>query len=111
MPLLKLRVRKDFDSGYFLGTEIDGFYANIRILNGDTESDVTGAIYDGSLRAGKRLGDGLDAFLNVRFLGGGAEGTSEDDARDNPGDGYSKNWLHTASISLGFYFEPAALVR
>ena len=111
VPLLKLRVRKDFDSGYFLGTEIDGFYANIRILNGDTESEVTGAVYDGSLRAGKRLGDGLDGFLNLRVLGGGSEGINEESAREEPGDGYTRNWLTAATVSLGFYFEPMALVR
>ena len=63
VPLLKLRVHRNLANGWFYGTEIDGFYANIRILNGDTEAEVTGAIYDGSLRAGKRLGPGLDAFL------------------------------------------------
>lgn len=111
VPLLKLRYRHNLEKGWFYGTEIDGFYANIKVLNGDIENEVTGAIYDASLRGGKTLGDGLDAFVNVRFLGGGGVGTSQDDARDNPGDGYVKNWLHAATISLGFYFEPAALVR
>lgn len=111
VPLLKLRVHRNLASGWFYGTEIDGFYANIRILNGDTEAEVTGAIYDGSLRAGKRIGPGLDAFLNLRFIGGGGEGTSPESAREEPGDGYVKNWLHASTISLGFFFEPAMLVK
>lgn len=111
VPLLKLRVRKDLPSGWFFGTEIDGFYANIPVANGDLEADVTGAIYDASLRAGRTLGPGLDGFLNVRFLGGGGVGTSPSDARDEPGDGYVKNWLHAATVSLGFYFEPMVLTR
>lgn len=111
VPLVKLRYRHNLSSGWFYGTEIDGFYANIKVLNGDLESEVEGAIYDASLRAGKTLSPGIDGFLNVRFLGGGGVGTSPSDARDNPGDGYTKNWLHAATVSLGFYFEPAYLVR
>lgn len=108
VPLIKLRARYDFSNKYWVGTELDGFYANVRIVNGDTEADVTGAILDASLRGGAKLGEGLDGFLNVRYIGGGGVGTSPSDA-ELPGDGYTKNWLHAVSISLGFYFEPMYL--
>lgn len=111
VPLLKIRARKNFDSGWWLATEIDGFYANIRVLNGDLESSVTGAIADVSVRGGVELYEGLDAFLNLRYLGGGGVGDSPDDELDQPGDGYTKNWLHAATISLGFYLEPWRLVE
>ena len=110
VPLLKLRARYNFDSGYWVGSEIDGFYARIRIINGDTNSDIMGAVYDANLRAGATLADGLDAFLNVRFLGGGSEGTDTDDT-DPTSDGYTKNWLHLTTVSLGFYFDPLLLAR
>jgi hypothetical protein len=58
-----------------------------------------GAILDASLRGGFTPREGLDVFLNVRYLGGGAVGTEED--FPGPGDGYVRNWLHTVSVSLG----------
>ena len=110
VPLIKLRGRHDFANGWWLGAEVDGFYANIRFLNGDPEDDVTGAILDASVRAGLELGEGLDGFLNLRYVGGGGEGTSSEDALD-PGDGYSRSWIQLATVSLGFYFEPWYLVE
>lgn len=38
------------------------------------------------------------AGTNLRYLGGGAEGTSDD---EGPGDGFNSNWLHFAALSLG----------
>ena len=109
VPLLKFRARYDLPSRYWIGTEIDGFYANVKIANGDTNSDVTGAILDASVRAGAQLGEGLDGFVNLRYVGGGAEGSNPDST--GPGDGYNKNWAHFAAISLGFYFEPLTLTQ
>ncbi len=43
------------------------------------------------------------AFVNLRYLGGGAVGTSEDET--GPGDGYVKNWLHFGTVTLGFIYE------
>lgn len=111
VPLLKFRARYDFSNKYWVGTEVDGFYANIRIANGDREADVTGAILDASLRGGAKLGKGLDGFVNLRYVGGGGVGTSPSDAEEQPGDGYTKNWAHFAAISLGFYFEPMYLTN
>jgi len=100
VPLLRLVGRYGFETaGLFLETEVDGFYAPIKYINGG-DSDVEGAIIDWSIRAGLELDAAPgEVFLNVRYLGGGAEGTSSDD--DGPGDGFNKNWLHFMTISLG----------
>jgi hypothetical protein len=99
VPVLKLRGRYTFKNDVWVGTEIDGFYAPISYLNGSDE-EVTGAILDASLRAGiPVLRKHGDLFMNVRYLGGGAVGTSEDDP--GPGDGYVENWLHFITVTLG----------
>ena len=73
-------------------------HAPIKCLNGGS-SDVEGALLDLSVRAGYRVSAAIDVFLNVRYLGGGAEGTSDDDS--GPGDGYTSNWLHFLTVSVG----------
>lgn len=99
VPLLKFRARRGFDHGLFVGTEMDGFYAPVKYFNGG-RSDVVGAILDASVRAGADLDNNVSGFVNLRYLGGGAEGTSSDDT--GPGDGFNKNWLHFLTVSLGF---------
>jgi len=85
-------------SWLWLATEMDGAYAPVSYLNGD-DNDVEGAILDASLRAGFHLGKKRDVFLNVRYLGGGAQG--ESDNSPPPGDGYVSNWLHFVTVSVG----------
>jgi len=60
---------------------------------------VVGAILDASGRYGLTLNRGIDTFLNLRYLGGGSVGIGDS---TGPGDGYTKNWLHFTSLSLGF---------
>ena len=99
VPILRLRGRWDGDVGFW-GFEADGFYAPIKYLNGG-DSDVVGAIADVSLRAGLKGSKGIEPYLNLRYLGGGAEGTSR---RPDPGkDGYTENWLHVATLTVGTY--------
>ncbi len=98
VPALKLRVTYHFPFGLWLGTEIDGMYAPVSYLNGSDE-EIVGAILDASLRAGLDLPRNVSIFLNVRYLGGGAVGTDEDD--EGPGDGYVRNWLHFLTVTLG----------
>jgi hypothetical protein len=86
-------------SWFWLAIEADGIYAPVSYLNGDN-NEVTGAILDASLRAGLDLGKKRDVFLNVRYLGGGAEGQS--DNYTPPSDGYVNNWLHFLTVSAGF---------
>lgn len=99
VPLLKFRGRWGFDSGVWWGTEIDGIYAPISVINGSDE-EITGALLDASLRVGYEFTKRVSAFLNVRYLGGGAEGTAKDPTP--PSDGFTKNWLHFVTVSLGF---------
>lgn len=99
VPILKVRGRKSLDGGYFIGGEADGFYAPVSYLNGDN-NDVVGAILDASARGGLSLDNGAEAFLNLRYLGGGAKGQSDDP--EYPGDGWTENWLHFATVSVGF---------
>lgn len=97
MPLLKSRGRYTFDNGLFIGHEIDGIYAPIRGVNG-SDNEVTGALVDASLRVGLALPKRSEAFLNVRYLAGGATGQSDPEAFS---DGRTKNWLQFLTVSLG----------
>lgn len=100
VPLLKARLQKSLVDQWWWGIEADGMYAPVKYFNGG-RSDVEGAILDASLRIGYRVARPLDLFLNVRYLGGGAKGTSEADAERGPGDGYTSNWLHFWASTVG----------
>lgn len=92
VPLLKLKARYNVPRGFFLETEIDGIYAPISYLNG-SDNETTGALLDASLRGGYQITESIEAFINLRYLGGGAANTDPSD--------YTVNWLHTYSVSLG----------
>ena len=102
VPALKFRAKYYLNDFVWLGSEIDGIYAAGRGVTGSTDvsTDFVGAIVDASLRAGFTPRPPVDVFLNLRYIGGGAEGTQTDDpgGLDN---GYTKNWLHAFSVSLG----------
>ena len=98
VPLLKFRGRGYLKGAFWLGGEVSGFYAPIRFLNGG-RTDVEGAIVDASLRAGLSWAHGVDTFLNVRWIGGGAQGTSRDPKPFS--DGFSSNWLNFMAVSFG----------
>ena len=99
VPVLKVRGRFEAEQRKWWGFEADGFYAPIKYING-SNSDVVGAILDASVRAGLKANNGIEPFINLRYLGGGAEGTSSD---PDPGkDGYNNNWLHFVTVTLGF---------
>jgi hypothetical protein len=100
VPIVKFRTRIPLNKGMWLGSEIDGFYANGRYISG-SENDFEGAIIDASLRIGFDLNASFNTFLNVRYVGGGASGFDEGDT--GPGDGYTDNWLHTVAVTLGLY--------
>jgi len=102
VPILKFRTRYNYSKLTYTEIEADGFYAPISYLNG-SDNEVIGAILDASLRQGLRLNDKVGAFLNARYLGGGAVGTSDDDP--GPGDGYVRNWLNFLTVTGGFIYE------
>jgi hypothetical protein len=101
VPALKLRARYYVSPRVWLGAEVDGIYAAGKGFVGSTtvNSGFVGAIIDASLRAGITPREYVDAFLNLRYLAGGAEGTQTDAVP--PSDGYTKNWLQAFSVSLG----------
>jgi len=92
VPILKARGRVNVSRTAFLGFEADGIYAPISVING-SNNETVGAILDMSLRAGVRVHDRSDVFLNLRYLGGGATNTDPDN--------YAKNWLHFMFVGLG----------
>ncbi|MFW6370981.1 MAG: hypothetical protein ACOC10_07240 [Bacteroidota bacterium] len=102
VPVLKFRTRYNFNDLTYTQIETDGFYAPISYING-SDNEVVGAILDASLRQGLKVSDEVNAFLNLRYLSGGAVGTSDDDP--GPGDGYVKNWLHFLTVTAGFVYE------
>jgi hypothetical protein len=101
VPALKFRGRWGFENGVWWGTEIDGIYAPISGINGSS-NEITGALLDASLRVGYDFSDRVAGFFNLRYLGGGAVGTESNP--DSPSDGYTKNWLHFITVSLGVEF-------
>jgi len=108
VPLIKLRGRWGVSERTWLGLEVDGIWAPIKYING-SDSDVEGALVDLSLRVGYRVVKSLDAFFNIRYLAGGAEGTSSD--KSGPGDGYNDNWLHFLTFTVGLEWSPTDLGR
>ncbi|WPR76492.1 hypothetical protein [Algoriphagus sp. NG3] len=102
VPALKVRSRYDLSELLYLELEADGIYAPISYLNG-SDNEVKGAILDASIRSGLKVTQDVNAFLNLRYLGGGAEGASDDEP--GPGDGYVKNWLNFITVSTGFVYK------
>lgn len=102
VPLLKFRAHYYFSERTALELEVDGIYAPISYLNG-SDNNIVGALLDASLRQYYYLNKNASAFLNLRYLGGGAEGTSDDTVEVS--DGYNKNWLHFFTVSAGFTYQ------
>ena len=98
VPIVKFRARHTFHNKLWIGTEVDGFYASGRFITGSS-NDFIGSIVDASVRGGLLLTPVLDTFINFRLLAGGARGT--DQFHTGPGDGFSRNWLYTFTVSLG----------
>ena len=103
VPVIKARGSYRFDNGLFAEIDVDGFYASSAFFNG-ADFDFEGSVLDASLRAGLALRDDTDAFLNIRFLGGHAEGVSEyvDRFWTQSISGYTANYLSSLSLTLGF---------
>lgn len=102
VPILKGAIRGDLSPQVWAAFEIDGFYAPIAYING-SDTDVIGAIVDASARVGLNGPEGVKPFVNVRWIGGGAQGTSRP---DDPGqDGFTRNWLHSVALTVGARLE------
>lgn len=101
VPLLRARGRFALTEAWFLAFDIDGFYAFIPGLNG-TDNNVEGAILDASVRVGWRFMPHVDAFVNARYIGGGAAGQGDPTPTS---DGFQRNWLHFLAITAGATFD------
>ena len=98
VPLLAISGEKKAANDIWFGFDAAGSYAPIKYING-SDSDVVGALLDASVRGGLQLQNHTDVFVNLRYIGGGAEGT---DSTPDPGkDGYVSNWIQLMSVSLG----------
>ena len=96
VPLLHASFRQELGAPYWFELDADGIYAPVKYLNGN-DNGVEGAILDANVRLGIDAAEHVGAFLNVRYLGGGAEGSSEEgDLAD-----YSSNWISFMIVSLG----------
>lgn len=102
VPTLKLRTGTDIGKSFFAEIEADGIYAPVSYLNG-SDNEVIGAILDGSFRIGSKMRNTDRLFFNLRYIGGGAVGTSSDD--EGPGDGYVRNWLHFLTVGIGYSYQ------
>lgn len=102
VPALKLRSKYKINERAFAEIEADGIYAPVSYLNG-SDTEIVGAILDASLRGGLKLTKEVSSFVNLRYLGGGAVGTSNDSRP--PSDGYVKNWLHFGIVTAGFSYD------
>ena len=98
VPLVKFRIRYTFDTDWWIGGEIDAIYAPVKYING-SNTDVVGALIDANVRVGIPVNEYSNTFLNLRYLAGGAEGTSQNNP--GPGDGFIANWLQFLTLSAG----------
>ncbi len=106
VPILKARAAHWFTPEFALDAVADGFYASSAFFNG-AGKPFKGWIWDASVSAKTRFVPGSTAFLTVRTLGGGAEGSSAYDIAyatqsTNPG---SYNALATVALTLGVELE------
>jgi hypothetical protein len=100
VPLLRVRARYVFENALFVEGELDGWVSPIP-GQGKREGELPlGAVADGALRGGLMLTQHVEAFLTLRYLGGGYRGESSENTPLR-GDDWTSNWLHTLIVSLG----------
>ena len=99
VPLATISGEMNAKNHVWYGFEATGSFAPIKYING-SNSDIVGALLDASIRGGLHLKNKTDVYVNLRYIGGGAEGT---DSTPDPGkDGYVANWIQLTSLSVGF---------
>lgn len=95
VPLLHASFWRRLGGPYWLELDVDGIYAPIKYINGN-DNGVEGALLDANARLGLDIGEHVAPFLNLRYLGGGAEGSSDGSPAE-----YNSNWLQFFIVSLG----------
>lgn len=105
VPIIKIKAAYFFDNGIYLETDADGFYASSAFING-ADFNFEGSVFDISGRVGFELKDSLNTFINIRYLGGTANGTSQYEStrwsESGQSENYTSNILNTATFTLGF---------
>ncbi|MBB6481431.1 hypothetical protein [Spirochaeta isovalerica] len=102
VPALYLAAEYRFPSGIGLGFEATGIYASSAFFNG-ADFQFEGSLLDTSLRVLFPLKNGIDTYVNVRFLGGTSDGVSQYEDRfwTQTIENYSTNNLATLNFSIG----------
>lgn len=75
VPALALSGRASLGAGLFASFDATGIYASSAFVNG-ADFKFEGSLLDASLRLGTAIRPDAEAWLNLRFLGGTAAGTS-----------------------------------
>ena len=106
VPIIKVRAAHWLTPSFGLDFEADGFYASSAFFNGSARP-FTGWVWDASLSAKTRFQDSSAAYLTVRSIGGGAEGSNaypgiSATKGTNP---QTRNVLATMAITLGLSIE------
>ncbi|MCE1206529.1 MAG: hypothetical protein LWX00_03890 [Spirochaetia bacterium] len=102
VPALAVAGKFGLPGNFYAGFEATGIYASSALFNGAT-FQFEGSILDASVRVGKSFANGVEAFLNARFLGGSAAGISQypDQYWTESQDNETANYLATGSLTLG----------
>ena len=95
VPLLHASFWRRLGGPYWAELDVDGIYAPVKYLNGN-DNGVEGALLDANARVGMDIGAHVAPFFNLRYLGGGAEGSSDGSPAN-----YNSNWLQFFIVSLG----------
>jgi len=101
VPLLRMRGRYVFANALFLEAELDGWVSPVPGQGTRDGRLALGAIVDLAFRGGVRVTRTIEAFLTLRYLGGGFRGESSADTPLRGSDPWNANWLHTFVLSLG----------
>jgi hypothetical protein len=107
VPALALSGRLALGNGLWTSFDATGIYASSAFFNGASFT-FEGSILDASLRLGSTLRDIGDVYLNLRFLGGTADGSSGYARAEwtNSVSPTTSNHLATASLTVGTTLRP-----
>ncbi|MEI6873796.1 MAG: hypothetical protein WCL50_01565 [Spirochaetota bacterium] len=107
VPALALSGRLALGGGIWTAFDATGIYASSAFINGANFS-FEGSLLDASLRVGTTLRDIGDVYVNLRFLGGTADGSSGYARAEwtNSLSPTTSNHLATASLTIGSTLRP-----
>ena len=102
VPAVSFLYEQKFKNNFTLTYEITGIYASSAFLNGASYS-FEGSLLDTSLQAGIELKNNIRCFIGARFLGGTADGRSENTGGTwtESSSAYTNNKLATFSVTTG----------